>query len=221
MKYNKPALTFNQQIKLLQSRGLVISDITNAKDILSRISYYRLSAYFLPFEEKRDTFRKDIRLEHIIQLFLFDHNLKYILWEGIEALEVALRTQITYFFSLKYEPFGYIQKDNFSLKFIGHQKWLEEIEKELSRSKETFVEHFRNKYNESKALPIWMMTELMSFGALSIMYKGLKADIKREVSKIFSLEYRLYASAIHSIVFIRNICAHHGRLWNREMAIAP
>jgi abortive infection bacteriophage resistance protein len=85
--------------------------------------------------------------------------------------------------------------------------------------------------NESKAFqtkytnplpPSWMMLEITSFGALSMIYKNLKpCREKREIANHFGLSDTVFETWMHSIAYLRNVCAHHTRLWNRAMSIRP
>jgi abortive infection bacteriophage resistance protein len=98
---------------------------------------------------------------------------------------------------------------------------MEEIEKEVNRSKEAFVMHYRSKYREEQYLPVWMVTECISFGALSTMYKGLPRDLQRDIADHFDLAEGALKSWLHTLSYIRNSCAHHNRIWNKKLSIRP
>ena len=102
MQYNKPPLTYLQQITLMQSRGLTVPDVAKAKKYLCGISYYRLSAYALPFQQVKDTFNNGTTFQDVLNLYLFDKELRLIAFDAIERLEVTIRTQIIYSLSHKY-----------------------------------------------------------------------------------------------------------------------
>ena len=222
--YSKPPLTFKQQIEQLVKRGLVVDDKSKAQDTLSAINYYRLSAYWYPFRIK-DTnavitseFKPNTNFKDIIALYEFDRHLRLLLIDAIERIEVAVRTRISYVLAHKYGAFAHTDSKNFHPKF-RHNDWLTKVEGETNRSSEEFITHYQSKYNGFPTLPIWMVTEVMTLGALSTAYKGMKNDDKKLVSKEFGLHHKQLADWLHVLTYIRNICTHHGRLWNRELAI--
>jgi abortive infection bacteriophage resistance protein len=221
MKYSKPPLSYEQQIDLLESRGLIIKDREKARNILRRINYYRLSAYCIPFQSSKDCFSVNTTIEDIVELYNFDHDLRTIIFESLQVIEIFIRTLITYHLSHKYGAFGYANQKNFSSTFINHQKWIDELNDVLSRSQEVFISHYKTKYDESKHFPIWMATEVVSFGALSLLFAGLKPSDQNEIAKEFNINHEVFKSWLHHLVYIRNICAHHARLWNRVLAIKP
>jgi len=95
------------------------------------------------------------------------------------------------------------------------------IASEYDRSDAEFVSAFKDKY--SNPLPAsWMIMEITSFGSLSMLYKNLKGSKeKREIAHYFGLADTVFQTWLHSIVYLRNVCAHHSRLWNRNMSIQP
>jgi abortive infection bacteriophage resistance protein len=221
MKYNKPPLTYDEQLNLLLSRGLQVKDKEAARDLLKRISYYRLTAYCIPFQKEKDSFKTDVAFDDVYKLYVFDHQLRMLVLDVLETLEVALRSLITYHLSHAYGAFGYLKADNFSNNF-QHDIWLIDVEREISRSREVFITHYKEKYKRSaEHFPLWMATEVFSFGSLSRLFAGLKTEDKHEIAMIFEIHSSVLQSWLHTLVYIRNICAHHGRLWNKTLAIKP
>lgn len=222
--YSKPPLTFKQQIDQLVKRGLIVDDESKAQAILSAINYYRLSAYWYPFRKKdanaiiTSEFKSNTNFNDIIALYEFDRHLRLLLIDAIERIEVAVRTRISYVLAHKYGAFAHTDSNNFHPKF-WHNDWLTKVESETNRSSEEFITHYQSKYNGFPTLPIWMVTEVMTLGALSTAYKGMKNDDKKLVSNEFGLHHKQLADWLHVLTYIRNICTHHGRLWNRELAI--
>jgi abortive infection bacteriophage resistance protein len=102
-----------------------------------------------------------------------------------------------------------------------HAQWIKELEDETTRSHEVFVIHYRTRYNEYPRLPLWMATEIMSMGKLSQFYSGLLPDYQRLVSKPLGIHHSVLRSWLHTLTYLRNLCAHHARIWNRELAIRP
>ena len=221
MEYKKRPLTYDQQIDLLESRGLIFQNREKARSILQRISYYRLSAYWIPFQSCKDCFNKDATIEKVVELYNFDRELRTIVFDSLQIVEISIRTFLTYYLSNKYGAFGYADPQKFSTYFKNHQKWLDDLNNELKRSREVFISHYKNKYHGSKYFPIWIVTEVISFGALSQLFAGLRAYDQKEISKHFKAPHIVFKSWLHNLVYVRNICAHHARLWNRSLAIKP
>lgn len=230
--YNKPALSFSQQVARLKARGLRIDDESAAEQKLARCNYYRLSAYWYPFRQLGDDgnvqshMRDGTTFSQVVDYYEFDRKLRGLVLDAIERVEIAIRTKVTYLLGHHYGPFAHLDPNNFHRRF-RHQAWLSKIRDETERSSEKFIEHFSNKYNGFPNLPIWMLTEIMSFGALSRLYKGMKnnksAGItdKQDVASTYNVHYKTLEDWLHCLVYVRNVCAHHSRLWNRELAIRP
>lgn len=228
-EYTKPALTFQQQLAQLKSRNMIICEENQALSYLSNIGYYRLSAYWHPFKLKEctiDKFKSGTELVHVIELYEFDRRLRLLVMDAIERLEVAVRTRLAYHLAHRYGPFAHNDAANFHPKF-NHAKWSLKLEEEIKQSKDVFITHYKNKYMGFPKIPIWMVTEVMSMGSLSICYSGLqnsekgKIFDKKIIAEQFNLHYKRLEDWLHTLTYIRNICAHHSRLWNRELAIRP
>lgn len=224
--YSKPALSFIEQLNLLQGRGLVVDNQHFALNQLASISYYRLSAYWHPFWEMDENgnstgqFRSETTFSEVIKLYEFDRHLRLLVMDAIERIEVHVRTLVTYHMGQRYNAFGHTDSANFHPQF-NHALWLSKLEGDIAKSKDVFIEHYKNKYDGFPRLPIWMSTEVMSFGSLSIFYKGLKNEDKRQLASQLGIHHKRLKDWLHTLTYIRNICAHHSRLWNRELAIRP
>jgi abortive infection bacteriophage resistance protein len=220
MKYNKPPLNIAQQIQTLQDRGLIINDIDRAKRYLSFISLYRLRAYTYTYQDNKNSdhpFYKGVTFNRVLNTYLFDRKLRLLIFDAIERVEIAFRTQIIYHYSVGfgsnwYEDVSFFKNENFFYRD------LKLINKELKRSNENFIKHYRKKYAEPVNPPAWMTLETWSLSLLSKVFENLKINRqKKSIARNFNLVHpRVLESWMHSISVIRNICAHHGRLWNRD-----
>jgi len=234
-KYKKPPLTLEDQVSKLIGKGLIVDDKKQAQKILSTINYYRLSAYWHPFRRKNGEgeitgqFRDNVNFNDIVFLYEFDRDLRLLLIDALERIEVAVRACISDVLSHQYEPFACWDSSNFCQNFshhgkpLTHNEWLREVEGEVKRSSsyEQFIRHYKNKYDGFPKIPIWMLTEVITFGSLSKLFRGMKNRDKKLVAKEFQIYWKLMGSWIHSLSYLRNVCTHHSRLWNRELAIAP
>ncbi len=219
MHYTKPALTFVQQLQLLEDRGLTVNDPPRALRWLSKISYYRLSAYFLPFKTGQN-FTPGTEFDQIAGLYIFDRKLRLLVLDAIERVEIAIRTSLTYEIGHAYGAFGHADPVNFA-PTMRHVDFMAELANEEGRARETFATHFRRKYTLETHLPVWMATELLSFGTISMLYRELRPSLKQRIAGDFLVDDHFLGSWLHSLSYIRNVCAHHKRLWNRQLAVRP
>ena len=209
----KEPKTFDEQIDLLKSRGLIIGDEDKAKFILSNINYYRFSAYLIHFKKEDETYKENITFEHIYNLYLFDKELRNILIDMLESIEISFRTYIAYTLAIKHGSTGYLNKQCFK-KEKYFESFIKKLEDEKNNHKnKLFIKHHNEKYNG--ILPIWVAVEIMSFGTLSKLYSNMlpqdTAYIKRELCKVNPI---LVNSWLHSLTHLRNVCAHYGRIYN-------
>lgn len=223
MQYSKPALTIQQQINLLSSRGLIIKDQRFAEAVLQQISYYRLSAYCIPFQLQKDKFHDGTSFESVYRLYRFDHDLRILVFDVLERVEVAIRAKITYVLARELGAFGYLNRENYhqAFKWGRFDQWMAEIEDEIGRSREVFIAHYKIKYAESKHFPIWMASEVFSFGKLSQLYSGLAYKYQKKIAREFLISHEVLKTWLHTLVYVRNVCAHHSRFWNKTLAIQP
>lgn len=221
MKYTKLPITIHEQIAKLKSRGLLFENEEKAAHYLSNISYYRLRAYTFPFqdnEKSNQPFNKNISFEEILQLYVFDRKLRLLLYNAIEKIEIALRTQIIYQYAIVHGAFWHLNADLY--KDSGFFKsQIASLVKEVSRSNETFIKHYKMTYNNPDEPPAWMALEVSSIGLLSKIFSNLKDNsCKDEVTKHFGLKaVSIIENWMQCFSLLRNICAHHGRVWNRRM----
>ncbi|MBU4348575.1 Abi family protein [Patescibacteria group bacterium] len=222
MQYNKPSLTFDKQADLLIRRGLV-SDNKRLIECLKNVNYYRLSGYLYPYRQSNDNFKTGTTFEKVWRHYTFDRRLRLIVMDAIERFEVSIKTQLIYELSHSYGAFGYASSDNFpKLSSKEHKRLTKTISEETDKSREKFVGHFKNKYGDKhKLLPLWMAGEIVSFGVALTILKGASDQIRKNISAHYGIPDAVLISWIQTINVIRNICAHHSRLWNREMGVKP
>ncbi len=222
LPYAKPPLTYDEQLQQLKDRGLIVENDRKALHLLSHVSYYRLSGYWYPLlaDKQRHIFKSGSRFETAFRLYCFDRELRRLVISELEKIEVALRTQLIYVLSHRHGCFWFTDPLLFRNP-VRHATTLTKIGEEYERSDEAFVHTFRSKYTDPLP-PAWMIMEIASFGTLSILYKNLKPGReKRAIAHHFGLSDSVLETWLHSIVYLRNICAHHTRFWNRELSIRP
>ena len=220
MQYNKTFKTYSEQLQILIDRGLLVKDEEKAKQYLKKFNYYRFSGYCIPFQDIKDRFNNNTHFSDILKLCDFDSQLRTFLYDVLEKIEIQLRALMAYYFGQKYGPWGYIDFLNFSLDF-KYYEWITKIKDEIDRSNEIFIKHYKDTYTDNQDLPIWMVTEIMSLGGLSNMFSGMKAPDQKDLSSEFGVKRPVVKSWLHHLTYIRNMCAHHCRIWNRSWAIKP
>lgn len=247
--YTKPFKAIREQRELLESRGMTMSDTTDAERWLNAVGYYRLSGYWYPYRVRtrppsgppviEDAFQPGTSFERVLELYDFDRKLKLLALDAIERIEVVMRMRIGHTLG-RHGAFAHTDPAALSAEFTGiatpappahaewldsaHAKWLRKVGQEQSRSKEEFVKHFTRKYGGP--LPVWVVTEILDFGGLSRLYEGLKQKDRDDIAASFGLTDNSGAghgaalvSWMKNLNYIRNTCAHHSRLWNRNIDV--
>ena len=225
MKYDKRPFTFEEQVQRLIERGL-LGDPAVMRERLASVNYYRLSGYLHPYRVAgSDTFRSGTRFETVWQHYAFDRRLRLLVMDAVERIEIAVRTQIAYHHAHAFgDPFAYCQRRESmrGLDDIKFAAFRQSVTDETRRSRDPFVDHFRAKYSDTHAcLPVWMAVEIMSFGTVLSFYRGVPHSVKQAVATHFGMPWQVFDTWLHALFVIRNICAHHGRLWNRENGVKP
>ncbi len=221
LKKHQAPMSIDEQVKNLKELGLIINNEEEVKEFLNDVSYFRLiKAYSIGLKKKNDKYNQGIKFETIKELYLFNCNFRQALFAQIEKVEINLRCRISNYFSCKYGNFGYEEASNFE-NAEYHSSFLVEINNEIDRnSKAAFVKNFRKNYETDK-LPLYALIELFSFGMLSKFYKNMKKEDKKAIAQIYGVNYTYLESWIEHIAFVRNICAHYGRLYNVNLSKKP
>ncbi|HEY0722174.1 MAG TPA: Abi family protein [Gammaproteobacteria bacterium] len=220
MRFTKPPTDLDQQADILIQRGMTIPDRDRAKHFLQHLNYYRLSGYWLPFEASHQPhqFKPGTHFDHIVDLYVFDRELRLLVLDAIERVEVSVRTQWAYHLALNYGPHAHL---NSSLFEDQHEylRTLGTLTGEIGRSRETFITHLIDTYDETTP-PIWAIVEVISFGQLSKFYDNLKLrQDRKRIANAYELDEKILISFLHHINTVRNTCAHHSRLWNRRFTM--
>lgn len=221
LKKQQPPMTIDEQVENLKSIGLIVDDEEYAKKILNDISYFRLvKAYSLNLKPKNGCYDKQTTFKEIVDLYLFNANFRQIIFPEIEKVEINVRCRVANFFAEQYGVLGYLQAENFADENY-HAQFLKDINEEIGRnSKAPFVRNFRENY-EGGNLPIYALVEVFSFGTLSKFYKNMLNKDKKAIAKTFGVGYTYFESWLESISYVRNICAHYGRIYNAKLSKTP
>lgn len=220
--YTKTYASPSQLVSLLRSRGLVIGDETRVKNYLQHIGYYRFSAYLYPLltmPKENHIFKSGSTFDNALDMYRFDRHLRLLMFNQIEKIEVAVRSAIVNIASRETgDPFWMTDPSCFydTKQFV---KTKQLIDTELAKSREEFIEHFRNTYSEPYP-PAWMLAEILPLGVLTKIYENIKSNqIRKKIAQEFSLNVPVFMSWMTIITVTRNNCCHHSRVWNRTFAL--
>ncbi|MFV5467764.1 Abi family protein [Acinetobacter sp. 10FS3-1] len=227
IRYSKKPNSINDLITKMASRGLDCSNHTLTQQSLKYIGYYRLRGYFYPFYKMDISQRKpkpiepksfvpNVKVEDILDLYEFDRKLRLIVLEEIQKVEVALRTCLSEYMSNKYNNAHWFMDMSIVSSEFKHEGLFQKIQD----SKEQFIKHYQDKYDSPKYPPSWMITETLSFGTWSKVYKDLLSEDKKEIARAFNVPSAdIMESWFHTLSHLRNLCAHHNRIWNRNFGV--
>lgn len=217
----KPPTTFEEQVQILKTRNMIVKDEEFAVDVLRRVNYYRLSGYMLSFKQQ-DVFKDGTTFEQVFGVYEFDQKLRNLLSGLLERIEIAARTCISYHLAHTYGALCYEDRGIFQFH-DRHPDFLVALNKSVNDARkghELFVQHHDAKY--AGKLPIWSMVELMSFGTLSLLYANLKPNDRKKITRVYYGVPAFYLrSWLRALSHVRNVCAHHSRIYNKSLTITP
>ncbi len=228
-KYDSPPTTIAEQLKIISGRGLKIEDSKEAREFLARVSYYRFSGYALYFEifenrKRTHVFKPNSTFREVISIYDFDADLRKLIFSTVEYIEIAFRTQLCLHTSCTTKNSHWQLDETLFDSNFDYPKFKKNCKKEIKRSKKTegFIKSYYENYYTPKFPASWMMIEVVSFGAWSRMYNSLNdQSVRKQIAEYFGINPRLLETWIHTIVIMRNFCAHHSRIWNRTFSINP
>tara|TARA_R110001599_G_C12276626_1_gene662556 strand:- start:20921 stop:21949 length:1029 start_codon:yes stop_codon:yes gene_type:complete len=258
--FTKLAINVDQQLEILQQRGLSVRQPERAKRFLEVVSFFRLSIYMRPFQipgNNNHLFKSNSEFKQIVDLYAFDRELRLLVIDAIERVEVAVRASLNNYMSCKYQSdtsnsgsHWYLNSHLFKQSY-DHQRLIGDLEKKqkkeaselqrdidkinrsnatneikqqriVQRTKENYPRFYQQNYDIPALIPGWAMTEELTLGSLSHIYQGLVKDADRKaIARRFDIPHEVLASCLHTLNFVRNCCAHHSRLWNRELSVQP
>ena len=196
------------------------------------------------------TFHPGSEFKQIVDLYAFDRELRLFVMDAIERVEVATRAAINNPMAVQYGAHWFMNKCNFS-QYYNHDLFIDEIQKKIddekenlnrdiiaiekkitnetvrqqqieNRTRDNYFRFYAHCYDSPALPPGWAIVEILSLGALSRLFRGLAKDSDRkEIAKQFDVPHEILQSWLHTLTFVRNLCAHHSRLWNREISIPP
>ena len=210
--YGKPALTPVELLSHLRDKGLDIGSPPDAVYAIETIGYYRLLIYFRAFQDGNKRFLPNTTFTDVLSLYSFDRGLRLLCLGATERLEVALRASINNRLAVAYGPHFYMEPKHFE-RFNGFQNFASHAVKNYH----PLTQYYFNTYSAPDAPPIWVLTEVLSFGKLSRFFADLTNDCRKTVAQDFGFAEGLLVSWFRCLTDFRNRCAHHERIWNACM----
>lgn len=222
MRYTKQYSSPSELLTILQSRGLDCSDTKDAENLLRTVGYYRLSGYLYPFlkiPKSEHIYKEGSTLGGALNLYEFDREFRQLVFDQIERIEIAVRSAITNIACAETNDVFWITNPTFFANADKFNRTLPLIEKEIQGSREDFIVHFKNTYDEPYP-PSWMLAEIIPLGTLTRVFENISSNqIRKKIARHFGLSVPVFISWMTIITLTRNSCCHHARLWNRSLAL--
>lgn len=221
--YTKPHATAEERVRHLRNRGLLIPRPAVAARKIEEIGYERLRIYFLSRRDRQGDkpFHAGTAYSHILRLYECDAKLRDICFMGVGRFELAFRNRLSEVLSGRFGSHPYFE----SSAFKGSEKHNEALQKIIhvfERSKDERAKHYRQTYTEPPLPPIWILKEFMTFGAAARLYAALATPVRTDIASHFGVSVLpVFDSWASAFVDLRNICAHHDRLFNRRFQKQP
>jgi abortive infection bacteriophage resistance protein len=217
--------SYDEQVARLARRGMEVGDHAEAVAQLRRVNYYRLSGYWYPFRKMVDGSRSDdffagTTLADVMKLYHFDASLRSMTFAALAPVELAVRASLGHALGSLHESI-HLEQGMLNARAQGsnYVAWRKRYDRELNKSHEDFVEHHHRKYDGR--LPVWAAVEILDWGSLTTLFGFAPRSAQDSVASGFGLSAPQLESWLKSLNIVRNVCAHHGRLFNRVFALAP
>ena len=228
MSFKKP-LSIDEQISLLKTRGLVVNpdEETDIATWLKNVNYYKLSGYWLIFEEKNQSgsgrnhkFKQGTTWKDIKHTYIFDQKFRRLLWTSIEKIEISVKAHWSQYLSMKYEAFAHEKRALFNSYIFNdtndHDSPYKRLVTDYKRSNALYAKHYRENYKNLTTPPIWIVPLMISFGDIVNWTNHLINPKDRTgILDEYGFDEQIMISFLTHLIEVRNICAHNGRLWNR------
>lgn len=214
--------TIQEQISILESKGLIIDDYLFTEDILIRENYFFISGYrhlFLKSPKDRN-FIKGTTFRELYALFNFDRQVRNIVFKNLLIIENNLKSIISYQLSKKYgfREKDYLRPENFT-KVPDKQRQLNDTLKKMKRqirvngAQHSATSHYLNNYGY---IPLWVVVKVLSFGIVGELYTVMKREDQEEIANIYDLSIDNLLTYLPILSNYRNLCAHEDILYDHR-----
>lgn len=221
----KPSLSWDEQVALLISRGLIVGDEPACARFLAVSNYYRFSGYARYFQQAphlgMDEFLPGITFDQVRAVHDADEALRIALVRPLARIELLLRSHVARVISDEHGPYVRYLEENFYTDVGNREPTVESCLRDIERSKDRHILRYRSDDGgraDYSNLPVWSAVEAWSFGTLSkAIERGAQGAIADSVASGIGIAKAGFAYRIKALVYVRNRCAHHGRLWNHSI----
>ncbi len=226
--FKKPHLEPPQIIEKLRKQGMIV-DPRTALPYLQTVGAYRMKGYWYQWQDlNTKAFHEGAHFDQVIERYEFDRELRRLVADQLERVELAARVCISNVLS-KYEgPHWFLNEQLFKLDDPDNgarkKSFLAKVTDEVQwMAHKPFIAHYRSKYSQPELPPSWAISECLSFGSWSTAYAKLNVpSYKKEISRRFRVEdVRVFTSWLHAMSVMRNTVAHHGRILGAMTSVTP
>jgi abortive infection bacteriophage resistance protein len=222
--YTKLHATPAQRITHLRAKGLIVSRPNVAAQKIETIGYERLRIYFLSRRQHGvagKPFITGTTYQDIISLYECDMRLRDACFSAVGHFELLFRNAISEVLSHTHGSHPYYD-DRAYKSAASNLEALQTFAKVYEKSKDGRAKHYRQTYSIPIMPPIWTMKEFLTFGSASYIYQRLEGSIRTAIATQFGINSdAVFKSWLECLVDLRNICAHHDRLFNRSFQKQP
>ncbi|MCI8347114.1 MAG: Abi family protein [Bacilli bacterium] len=216
----------DEQIDILKSRGLIISDEDNAKQILFRENYFFINGYRHMFTTTdKDKFISGTTFEELYATFVFDRRIRNIVFKYILIIENNIKSIMSYQLSRKYgfKDKDYLNPDNFTQDSAKSRQVFDILNKmkrqiRVNGRQHSATLHYLSNYGY---IPMWILVKVLSFGIISELFCILKYEDQNEIAKLYNTDVETLSIYLSLLANFRNLCAHEDILYdhrtNREI----
>ncbi len=214
MAMYKDFKTIDEQITILEYKGLKVEDKDYAKQVLLRENYFFLNGYRHLFL-KSDSDRKFIEgttFEELYSLFLFDRSFRNIIFKNLLIIENNIKSITAYQLSKKY---GYKESDYLKPKNFTNNpersRQVNDLIKKMKRQvrvnapQHAATMHYVSNYGY---IPLWVLMKVLSFGIVSEMFAILKREDQSSIASIYQINVESLINYLPILANYRNLCAH-------------
>lgn len=216
----KEAKTIEEQLQILEKRGLIIENRDRAIEILRNVNYYTLTGYLFPFEQG-EVYQKGTSMNLAIKLYHFDNEIRNILMALMVEAEEKLKTRIAYNIAIAHSEDPLIYTDvNYFKNANDHSRFMADFQSNVRNNREVpFVKHHIQKYRSQ--FPIWVAVNLFTLGNLKYLYKNIPSRDRKNISREFNVSPKTLDSWIDTLRILRNKLAHNMRLYETTFQKTP
>lgn len=222
MASRKEFKTIEEQVAILRSKGLIINDEDKTKKVLIRENYFFLSGYRHIFmkSSKEKVFIEGTTFEELHGLFIFDRNIRNVMFKNILIIENNIKSILSYQLSKKYgiKEKDYLRLSNFTNDIRRSRQVIDILNKmkrqiRINGKQHSATLHYVTNYGY---IPMWILVKVLSFGIISELFSILKSDDKIAIAEYYNIDADNLEIFLAVMSNYRNLCAHEDVLFDHQ-----